>query len=600
VKLARSDGCRCWWLLWAAAWLLVSCKPVSYRIENPFQDLVVSEQLTSSSNNVARRIRRPCADESHFALTVRPGERLTVPVFVEGQASLTVSGCMPRSGDGDLGTLEVLFKTDRPVLKKEISLPGEDAGWWQKQIDLSRLAGASGELQITADLPAGTRLFLRDLLISRELPRVYARPTGPQILLISVDTLRADAINALGGPWPTPNLDRLLERSQTWINSYASHTWTKPSHAGMLTGHHPDVHRCIGESDPLHPQVPTLAERFHSAGFLTEGLANGPGWLDTKFGFDRGFDRYRAKPDQARHAFLDACNWIVKHRNQQFFYFLHTFDVHSDWHRIPYEGPDVTQQKLESLFGVSEYGCRQGSCASSLLIGIKHGEIDPLSKEGEILKYTYGRGVTYIDEQVGQLLDSLESLGLLDNLLIVLTSDHGESFLEHERAVTHGINWQEVIRVPLMIKWPHDRHAGIREQLPVSALDLAPTLLAHAGVEADDLPGRDLSAVPGLAPILVGAKRRVIIHGGFKTVIGGSSPPEVYDLDHDPFEMTNIAGQRPDLVEAAELYLKAHQRRAYKTFKQLAGGHRARAHQVDLTDQEKAHLRALGYAVDGV
>jgi arylsulfatase A-like enzyme len=565
-------------------------------MENPYQDLVVSDQLTSSGDRLVKRIRRPCADESHFALTVRPGERLTVPVSIEGQASLTISGCVPLSGDGDLGTLKVLLRTGGPVLKREISLPGKEAGWWQQQIDISRLAGTSGELQIAADLPAGTRLFLRDLLISQELRRVYTRPAGPQILLISVDTLRADAISALGGPWPTPNLDRFLERSQTWVNSYASHTWTKPSHAAMLTGHHPDVHKCIRESDPLHPQLTTLAERFQIAGFVTEGLANGPGWLDTKFGFDRGFDRYRAKPGQARHAFLEACNWIIRHRNLPFFYFLHTFDVHSDWHRIPYEGPGVTQQKLESLFDVPEYGCRQGSCASSLLLGIKHGEIDPIRNEGEILKYTYGRGVTYIDEQLGRLFDSLESLGLLDNLLVVLTSDHGESFLEHERAVTHGISWQEVIRVPLMIKWPHDRHAGTREKLPVSAVDLAPTLLAHAGIDTDDLPGRDLLAEPSPAPILAGARRRVIIHNGFKVNIGSSSPPEVYDLNHDPYEMTNIAGQRADLVEAAELYLKAHQLRSYKAFKKLAGGGKTR--QVDLTDEEKAHLRALGYAVD--
>jgi hypothetical protein len=234
--------------------MLISCKPVSYQIERPFQDLVMSDLLSSSSKNVVRRIRRPCADESHFALTVRAGERLTVPVDIEDQASLTVSGCVPFAGDGELGTLEVLIKTDKLAMRKEIALPGEDAGWWQQQIDLSRLAGASGELQVAAYLPAGTRLFLRDLLVSRELPRVYASPAGPQILLISVDTLRADAIGALGGPWPTPNLDRLVARSQTWVNSYASHTWTKPSHAGMLTGHHPDVHRCIRDSEPVHPR----------------------------------------------------------------------------------------------------------------------------------------------------------------------------------------------------------------------------------------------------------------------------------------------------------------------------------------------------------
>jgi membrane-anchored protein YejM (alkaline phosphatase superfamily) len=342
--------------------------------------------------------------------------------------------------------------------------------------------------------------------------------------------------------------------------------------------------------------VPTLAERFQDAGFLTEGLANGPGWLDTKFGFDRGFDRYRAKPGQARHSFLEACNWIVRHRNQPFFYFLHTFDVHSDWHRIPYEGPGVTQEQLESLFGVAEYGCRQGSCASSLLLGIKHGEIDPIADEGEILSYSYGRGVTYIDEQLGVLLDSLESLVLLDSMLVVLTSDHGESFLEHERAVTHGISWQEVIRVPLIIKWPHDQHAGTREQMLVSAIDLAPTLLAHAGIDTDDLPGRDLSADPSVEPILVGVRRRVIIHDGFKVVIGGAEPPEVYDLTHDPYEMSNIAGQRSDLVEAAELFLRVHKERSDKVFKRLSGGRSAE--QVNLTEQEKEHLRALGYAID--
>ena len=336
---------------------------------------------------------------------------------------------------------------------------------------------------VRARVPSGRDFFLRDLVVQTPpRPTAAARPDRRQVLLISIDTLRADALSALGGPWPTPRLDRFAARAETFTRHYAAAAWTKPSHASLLTGHAPAVHGA-GEdvASPIRPGLALLAERFRDAGFRTKGLVTECVWLRPGYGFGRGFGEYDSVPWTPSQMARRTASWMAAHGEEDFFFFLHLFDVHSDFWHLPYEAPGVQRTRVGERFGLDGYGCRAGLCASHMLLAMREGRLAPQPGEDEILRFLYGGGVRHLDETLGQLLTDLDLLGLLDDMLIVLTSDHGEALLERGR-VLHGAHWEPVLRVPLAIKWPRGGHAGERRDEPTSALDVAPTLLAAFGL----------------------------------------------------------------------------------------------------------------------
>jgi hypothetical protein len=394
----------------------------------------------------------------------------------------------------------------------------------------------------------------------------------------------------LGGEIETPALDRLVADGQVWSPHYAAEGWTKPSHASLLTGLDPPVHGAGEVQSPIDPRIETLAERFQRNGYLTAGLARHV-WLDARFGFSRGFDEYRVVEWQLPQMVRWTVNWLGRHRDRPFFFFLHFMEVHSDFHRLPYEAPQSSRGLVEERFGVSGYGCRQELCASRLLHGINQGEIEPLPGEAEILRFLYGRGVRFVDRQLGLLFETLRDLGLYEQLTIVLTSDHGEAFLEHGR-VLHNEHWEEVLRVPLIFKWPSGALAGDRRWIPSSSVDVAPTLLAAQGLDASGLPGQPL--VPGrrAQPVFAGNAWRMVLAGGLKGVFDGVSA-RLYDLSSDPGESRDLALERPEDLERLRQMVELRRRENEQRIEGL--GRRTARADVALTRDELARLEALGY-----
>jgi arylsulfatase len=560
-----------------------------------YEDWVAEGQLASNlAGGEAEQVH--CGFETRFARPLRPGEVLTAEADLGAEPRLALALCGRGAGPGAAGELIVSVTAAGGAALEDRWPLAAGGGWQRRELDLGALAGERVTVRLEADLDRRGRLYLEQLVLAHRVPAPERRGRPPQVLLISADTLRDDAVGSREGGPATPALDRLAAGGERFTPHYAGATWTKPSHAVLLTGYGVGVLRTLALEDTLPGAVPTLAERFRAAGFRTGGLVHDCVWLDAKYGFDRGFEDYRAVKWGAEQQARAAVDWMTARRGEPFFFFLHLFDVHSDFHRLPYEAPGVTPETVERRFGVPDYGCRRGLCASALLRALGDGRLEPEPRDAEILRFLYDRGVERLDAALGGLFADLAAAGLYDDLLIAFTADHGEAFFEHGRW-THSTWHEEVLRVPLIVKWPRGERAGAVRRAPAGAADVAPTLLAAAGAPARGLPGADLRTRRADRPVYAGTYVRVVIQGSMKAVFPlDQAPPALFDLAADPGERHDLTAERPDELARLRRLLDAEAAAEVRLRRQIAAAEtpgRAVA-----TAEERARLRALGY-VDG-
>jgi len=574
----------------------VACSPAQPEVQ--IVDLVAEHRLETGGNHLkAREVF--AADETWVAVTMEPGRRVTADVQLHSGPVLDLAGAVQCS-DAEVAQEEwelVVEVEDGAGRQLSLNQPMDrTSAWWHRRVDLSELRGRRVELGLEARLPDGCRLLLREASV-RQMKRTRAPSVEPplQIMLVSVDTLRKDAVGAFGGTVETPRLDEFAAESQKWIRHYAAASWTKPSHASMLTGYHADTHGAIHLQQAMDPSIPTLAERFNAGGFVTSALVYDCGWLSQKWGFGKGFDSYRLTRWRAGRQAAAAAEWVLRHRNKPFFFFVHTFEPHSDFRMLPYEAPGVSRRTIAESFGVRGFGSRQGRSASLFLIALDRREIPRKPGDGEILRATYEAGVRYLDESLGVLFDALRKSGVWDQLLVVVTSDHGEEFDEHG-GFGHGSLYEEIIAVPLLIKWPHSEHAGATNGVLSSSVDLAPTLLGYAGLPTHDLPGTDLRTRSNDDPVFAGTVERTVIAGSLKGIFGGAGPRRVFDLSADPGEKLNLFESDPRRFRALETLIRDHCRQAQELHRRI--GSQQEAGKVALSKQERDRMRAFGYLSD--
>jgi arylsulfatase A-like enzyme/Tfp pilus assembly protein PilF len=346
----------------------------------------------------------------------------------------------------------------------------------------------------------------------------------PSILLISIDTTRADRLGCYGDPrGATPNLDRWAAAGVVFDNAVTPAPITLPAHTSLLTGLLPMHHGVRDNGIYRVPgDVPTLAATLTQAGYQTAAVV-GSTILDRQYGLNRGFQRYDdpvgraglAIAERNAGAVTDAAIAAAGSLRKPFFLVAHYFDPHA-----AYEPPPPFSARFESdLY------------------------------EGEI---------AYVDEQIGRLRVALEGLGLLDGTLVAIVSDHGESLGEHGEA-THGVFlYQATLRVPLIVVAPGRWPGGKRVGSVASLIDVAPTLLDLAGQSVPaGLDGRSLA--PAVAGGSVGP-RQIPVESefgynsyGWAPLVGltdgalkwiGAPEPELYDLTSDPHERRNLAAER--------------------------------------------------------
>ncbi|HEY3190362.1 MAG TPA: sulfatase [Solirubrobacteraceae bacterium] len=429
--------------------------------------------------------------------------------------------------------------------------------------------------------------------------------TGPNVLLISIDTLRSDHLGTYGSRRETsPTIDRrLAAEGVTFEDVYSQSPKTTPSHMTMLTSLYPCVHGIeLWDGDTpgraLRPRVHTLAEVLKNAGYATAAFTGGA-HMHRSRGFDQGFDVYKHSDQLNR-----TREWIAGHRRQKWFVFFHTYQVHDPYlppaDLIARFAPDYRGPVLEAVERVrtDRRGWDHAHQAFWASVDIHD------ASTVDFVERLYDAGIRHMDETtIAPLLDQLDRLDLARDTLIVFTSDHGEAFAEHGRFL-HDDLYAGTLRVPLIVRFPGRLPAGTRVAHRARVLDVMPTVLALLGVPAPvEVQGESLvpfvaAARDGAQPATVSEYSNRTIARTFESLRRGplayivDGPDELlFDVAEDGGEHQNIAPTRPAEVGAMRAEL-AHWRESCQTASARLG---AEGETVAPDAETQRRLRALGY-----
>jgi len=424
------------------------------------------------------------------------------------------------------------------------------------------------------------------------------------VILISLDTLRADHLGAYGYQRPTsPHLDALADDGVLFENFVHNGGGTLPSHLTMLTSLRPTTHGVDPRNGrQLEAGHLTLAEHLRSAGYATAAFTDG-GWMRARFGFGQGFDLFDEQGGRFANILPKVLNWLHDNRDRPFFLFVHSYDIHSETVRLPYDCPQGYAKTFLPPQGQGFDGCRDGRCASEFLswanARIRNGEAraeDFLDhQEVETLEALYDGCIRYADDQVGQLFDRLRDLDLYDRSLIVVTSDHGEEFTEHGRFLHDQGGYEPLVHVPLILKLPYSSVRQRRVSRLAAMVDLLPTALDVVGVEPDaGVQGHSLlpTFLRDEAVRQAAVMFKVVRTPRWKLFL---NTEELYDLSADPEEQRNLFHSSDALVQRFRAYQQRQAEADAEQRRNFAAETPARAPEISLSDQEVRELKALGY-----
>lgn len=404
-------------------------------------------------------------------------------------------------------------------------------------------------------------------------------PNRPSIILIMVDTLRADYLGTYGFEGDvSPNLDRLGDESVLFEHCYAQAPWTKPSIASLFTSLHPVTHNVLSHkgryvqrgsrtdrTDALSGDATTMAEALREAGYATAAFVANP-WILPDQGFAQGFDhfdgRFAGNTTTADVVFDVARAWLQSRPpDRPFFLYLHLMDVHG-----PYRSPDADFAALRDSPSLgpdrplTEREVERFRRYLGRAPWVGRGD----ARQLRTWRGRYAAGVRAFDARLGPFVDELRETRLLDEAALVVTSDHGEELCDHG-GWDHGYNLHEhQLRVPLMIRPPGPTRSVRRIHETVELLDVMPTLIAMAGTRIPvGLHGRDLSPlIEGLPEnersrslLASGVKwaptQHALRRGPHKLIATlPSGPSLLFDIEQDPTEQRDLAAVQPDAVRA--------------------------------------------------
>lgn len=440
-----------------------------------------------------------------------------------------------------------------------------------------------------------------------------AAPEGPSFLIILIDTLRADHIGAYGYPRSTtPHLDEWAQEATVFEAGLAQASWTKPSIASLFTSLFPTVHRTgngLGDrrhvvdgrlefrpkpkaspstSQRLPDALVTAAEVFRNAGYRSAGFVTNA-LVGKDEGYGQGFETYRTRAMTDEKVTEYGNRWIKRNRDRPFFLYLHYFAPHAAY------APPARY----NVFGATRESIPLGDGAvkdSINFTGTRHLETEQV----EDMIALYDGEILYTDHVVQAVLENLQELGVSERVVVVLTSDHGEEFLDHGMVWHESIHlYQELTRVPLIVRVP-GKMTGQTVGSPVMQIDIAPTMIDLAGLNrptemqgqsfAGLFDGAPLSPRPVVSEAIDYGYRQSIRSGPLKLIRNWEDQStELYDLDVDPHELVDLAPRHEAEVAALLDLLEEH-----NEINRL----RAVEFESDLVPAEGDHLeklRALGY-----
>lgn len=447
----------------------------------------------------------------------------------------------------------------------------------------------------------------------------------PPVLLISLDTLRADALGrkSASDELLTPNLDRLAGDGIRYPRATTEIPFTLPAHMSLLTGTAPDTHTVFGREQSLSLGVATLAELLSAAGYVTGAVVSSD-WLSPGFGFNRGFDQYVEMPVELDYAArinqhaLDLLD-VLEATDRPPFLFLHYYDAHSDagqsGNRRAYWSPAAQSAELAPacLAGQCVPGDFEATesqktgepqCATRFLLWANHHQERVTAAERDCLAASYLAGVQALDAQLGALFAALESRALYRRALIIVTADHGEEFGEHGQFV-HAQTFQETVAIPLIIKLPAQERAGEIDPRPAQLADVMPTILRQLDMPLPQtLTGSSLLATslesPETSVVQVSQnkhrpRRYALTAGRWKLIYDFvNQRARLFDLERDPEESKDLAGERSDQVDRLKALLDVHRQRLQAKRAQIAADVAADG-AANLSEEAVRRLESLGY-----
>ena len=484
-----------------------------------------------------------------------------------------------------------------------------------------RIARPLPALGLLAAVVAAGAILSATAVDSAEPPSAAAIPDllldRPNIILVMVDTLRADHLPCYGSKnVKAPNICSLGDGGSV-LQAFSHASWTKPATASLLTSLLPSSHGAMSKPSSLSSEIELVSEVLQNEGYTTGGIVSNIN-LAQSFGFDQGYDEYhylgpdyligaqesssklilyqlvrqvvfKLKPGLRFGDFYQdsevvnavAFDFLDRHADSRFFLFLHYMDPHDPYFEHPYNGVGVAR--------------------------VSNPHPDP--ERAEELQRLYRGEIEYLDGNFGKFLAKLREMDLYDDTLIVLTADHGEEFFEHE-GWWHGLTlYEEQIHVPLLVKWNRDNEnlASVGDDTPLRLIDIAPTLIARAGAAIpENMQGMDLASDPSQRS----ARNREVYseedHEGnvlwslrtadMKLISANAGNPRglpersLFDLSVDPKETRNLHGQD----EAVEEQLAQHA----DLQKRAAEGQAVSGGSVELSREECEQLKNLGYMED--
>ena len=421
-------------------------------------------------------------------------------------------------------------------------------------------------------------------------------PRGaPNIILISVDSLRADHLHVYGyNRCTSPNLDRLAKQGALFETVMAPTSWTLPSHMTLMTALPPERHGVISNRKRLAAGIDTLPQRLQREGYYTGGIVSAT-YLDGMFGFDRGFDEYDdysllhaaggysanqvSSPQVTNLALQFLDRRAAATDGRPFFLFLHMFDVHYD-----YNPPEPFAHMFDPVYEGKATG-RVGAMTEIR----KRRDLDHVIA-------LYDGEIAFVDAHIGNILRAVSALHLDDDTIVAVVADHGEEFFEHGGSGHFRTLYDEVLHVPLIIRYPGHIPAGKRVTGQARLMDVPSTLIELAGLRVSK-PASDDDAVSLGQSLFAGAPRSLPAYGDLNATLASlrtdrekviwnlrTNKREFYDLVHDPGEHHAVRADD----EMNGLAMRLEQWRSSATEKDPAD-------KIDLDDEEKSALRALGY-----
>lgn len=513
-----------------------------------------------------------------FRVDLSPGAVLRTAVAAwppEGTSSTVTLRVVGRAGAGE------------PHVLRELAVAaGPEERWQTLEIPLERLGAGPVELELASDGDAGTSIGWDAPEISARLPA----PRRPSLVLISLDTLRADRLGSYGyGLRSTsPALDRFARRSIRFAHAYSQAPWTRPSHRTLFTSRYPAF---------VEGGETFLASRLWAQNYRTLALAGG-GQMSDRMGMGSGFENYAVTSwIETPSMVLDR---LAERPLRDFFLFLHTYEIHDPYTDRRF-AKDLPSGKLGPTFKRFDKAKIEKGRRTAV--------------EETYIQALYDGDIAHTDEQLAKLFELFERRGIFESAVVIVTSDHGEEFWEHGRW-RHGQSlYDELLHVPLFVSLPSGLRRRFAPAFPASAstpavvedqvglIDLVPTIFELLELpRPGDLQGRSLlpllrgeslseRPLAGQSLYYTPRQRVSLRTERFKLIIpvekwAKQIRPELYDLRRDPGERQNIAPRYSEAVRTLTGQLN----------RILAGGQELETGAEPIEDQRlKKELEALGY-----